>query len=225
MTDLSAADAPTRVFLVDDHEVVRRGLRDLIDDEPDMEVVGEAATADQAVARGPALRPDVAVLDVRLPDGNGITVCRELRSRMPGLACLMLTSFDDEDALIDAIMAGAAGYVLKQIRGSDLVAAIRTVATGQSMLDPATTARLMHSLRTPEASKPAEDERLAGLSERERSVLDLIGEGLTNRQIAKRLYLSEKTVKNHISRLLGKLGVERRVQAAVIATQVHEHEA
>ncbi|MFE2012908.1 response regulator [Streptomyces sp. NPDC059491] len=225
MSDLPAATAPTRVFLVDDHEVVRRGLRDLIDDEPDMEVVGEAATAEQALARGPALRPDVAVLDVRLPDGDGISVCRELRSRMPDVACLMLTSFDDEDALLDAIMAGAAGYVLKQIKGSDLVSTVRIVATGQSMLDPATTARLMHSLRDPEAAKPTEDERLAVLSDRELSVLDLIGEGLTNRQIAKRLYLSEKTVKNHISRLLGKLGVERRVQAAVIAAQVHEHEA
>ncbi|WP_024759260.1 response regulator [Streptomyces exfoliatus] len=224
MSDLPTATAPTRVFLVDDHEVVRRGLRDLIDDEPDMEVVGEAASAEQALARGPALRPDVAVLDVRLPDGDGISVCRELRSRMPEVACLMLTSFDDEDALLDAIMAGAAGYVLKQIKGSDLVAAVRTVATGQSMLDPATTARLMRSLRDPEAAKPPEDERLAVLSDRERSVLDLIGEGLTNRQIAKRLYLSEKTVKNHISRLLGKLGVERRVQAAVIAAQAHEHD-
>ncbi|MEW1889127.1 MULTISPECIES: response regulator transcription factor [unclassified Streptomyces] len=217
--------APTRVFLVDDHEVVRRGLRDLIDDEPDMEVVGEAATAEQGLARGLALRPDVAVLDVRLPDGDGIGVCRELRSGLPGLACLMLTSFDDEDALLDAIMAGAAGYVLKQINGSDLVSAIRTVATGQSMLDPATTARLMRSLRGPEERKSPEDERLAGLSEREHSVLELIGEGLTNRQIAQRLYLSEKTVKNHISRLLGKLGVERRVQAAVIAAHVHENDA
>ncbi|WP_327165596.1 response regulator transcription factor [Streptomyces zaomyceticus] len=224
MTELPEADTRTRVFLVDDHEVVRRGLRDLIDDEPDMRVVGEASTVDQALARGPALRPDVAVLDVRLPDGDGISVCRELRSRLPELACLMLTSFDDEDALIDAIMAGAAGYVLKQIKGSDLVSAVRTVATGQSMLDPATTARLMRSLRAPEAVKPPEDERLAVLSERERSVLDLIGEGLTNREIAKRLYLSEKTVKNHISRLLSKPGVERRVQAAVIAAQVHEHD-
>ncbi|MFF7339793.1 response regulator [Streptomyces sp. NPDC008163] len=217
--------APTRVFLVDDHEVVRRGLRDLIDDEPDMEVAGEAATAEQGLARGLALRPDVAVLDVRLPDGDGIGVCRDLRSGLPGLACLMLTSFDDEDALLDAIMAGAAGYVLKQINGSGLVSAIRTVATGQSMLDPATTARLMRSLRGPEERRSAEGERLAGLSEREHSVLELIGEGLTNRQIAQRLYLSEKTVKNHISRLLGKLGVERRVQAAVIAAHVHEHDA
>ncbi|WP_327418602.1 response regulator transcription factor [Streptomyces sp. NBC_01233] len=217
----ASAEAPTKVFLLDDHEVVRRGLRDLLDAEADITVVGEAGTAEQALARGPALRPDVAVLDVRLPDGDGIAVCRELRSRMPDLACLMLTSFDDEDALLDAIMAGAAGYVLKQIKGSDLVSAVRTVATGQSMLDPATTARLMHSLRDPEGRVP-EDTRLAALSERERAVLELIGEGLTNRQIAKRLYLSEKTVKNHISRLLGKLGVERRVQAAVIAAQVHD---
>ncbi|MFJ3519298.1 response regulator [Streptomyces sp. NPDC090131] len=218
----TSAEAPVKVFLLDDHEVVRRGLRDLLDAEEDITVVGEAGTAEQALARGPALRPDVAVLDVRLPDGDGITVCRELRSRMPDLACLMLTSFDDEDALLDAIMAGAAGYVLKQIKGSDLVSAIRTVATGQSMLDPATTARLMHSLRDPEAAKVPEDTRLAALSERERAVLELIGDGLTNRQIAKRLYLSEKTVKNHISRLLAKLGVERRVQAAVIAAQVHD---
>ncbi|MFF7444065.1 response regulator [Streptomyces sp. NPDC008122] len=225
MSEAPASEAPTRVFLVDDHEVVRRGLRDLLDNEPDLEVVGEAATAAHALARGPALRPDVAVLDVRLPDGDGISVCRELRSRMPGLACLMLTSFDDEDALLDAIMAGAAGYVLKQIKGADLVSAVRTVATGQSMLDPATTARLMHSLRDPVPAKAPEDERLAVLSERERSVLELIGQGLTNRQIAKRLYLSEKTVKNHISRLLGKLGVERRVQAAVIAAQTHEHDS
>ncbi|MCX5192358.1 response regulator transcription factor [Streptomyces sp. NBC_00249] len=220
----AAAPASIRVFLLDDHEVVRRGLHDLLDAEPDIEVVGEAATAAQALARGPALRPDVAVLDVRLPDSDGITVCRELRSRMPDLACLMLTSFDDEDALLDAIMAGAAGYVLKQIKGSDLVAAVRTVATGQSMLDPATTARLMRSLRDPGPAKPPEDQRLTVLSERERAVLELIGEGLTNRQIGKRLFLSEKTVKNHISRLLAKLGVERRVQAAVIAAEVREHD-
>ncbi|MFF6772907.1 response regulator [Streptomyces sp. NPDC012637] len=216
---------PARVFLVDDHEVVLRGVRDLVDAEPDMEVVGEASSAEQALARGPALRPDVAVLDVRLPDGNGVSVCRELRSRIPALTCLMLTSFDDEEALLDAIMAGAAGYVLKQVKGSDLIAAIRTVATGASMLDPATTARLMGALRDPQAGKPPEDERLAVLTEREHAVLDLVGEGLTNHEIAKRLYLSEKTVKNHISRLLDKLGVERRVQAAVIAAQAHEHDA
>ncbi|MER5202130.1 response regulator transcription factor [Streptomyces sp. NPDC002825] len=219
-----APTPPTRVFLLDDHEVVLRGVRDLINDEPDMVVVGDASSAEEALARGPALRPDVAVLDVRLPDGNGITVCRELRSQVPEVACLMLTSFDDEEALLDAIMAGAAGYVLKRIKGSDLVAAIRTVATGASMLDPATTARLMSTLRDPQAGKPPEDERTTVLTEREHAVLDLVGEGLTNHEIAKRLYLSEKTVKNHISRLLGKLGVERRVQAAVIAAQAHEHE-
>ncbi|WUD72335.1 response regulator transcription factor [Streptomyces sp. NBC_00510] len=211
--------APIRVFLVDDHEVVRRGLHDLLDAEPDIEVAGEAGTVDHALARAPALRPDVAILDVRLPDGDGIGVCRELRSRMPGLACLMLTSFDDDDALLDAIMAGAAGYVLKQIKGSDLVSAVRTVASGQSMLDPATTARLMNSLREQEQPPEPQDEALAGLTPREREILELIGEGLTNRQIGQRLFLSEKTVKNHISRMLGKLGVERRIQAAVLATQ------
>ncbi|MDQ0604205.1 two-component system response regulator DevR [Streptomyces canus] len=211
---------PIRVFLLDDHEVVRRGLTDLLDSEPDISVVGDAGTVEHALARGPALRPHVAVLDVRLPDGDGITVCRELRSQMPELACLMLTSFDDEDALLDAIMAGASGYVLKQIRGSDLVSAVRTVASGQSMLDPATTARLMHSLRADPAESPGMSPELASLSPRERDILALIGEGLTNREIGKKLYLSEKTVKNHISRLLAKLGVQRRVQAAVIASQV-----
>lgn len=211
--------SPIRVFLLDDHEVVRRGVHDLLDAEPDIDVVGEADTIDHALARGPALRPDVAVLDVRLPDGNGISVCRELRSRMPDLACLMLTSFDDDDALLDAIMAGAAGYVLKQIKGSDLISAVRTVAAGQSMLDPASAARLMSSLRGDDAGAEPEDELLDALSPRERDILGLIGEGLTNRQIGGRLYLSEKTVKNHISRLLAKLGVERRVQAAVLATR------
>ncbi|MFF0073168.1 response regulator [Streptomyces sp. NPDC005494] len=227
MTDVRAGavgERPIRVFVVDDHEVVRCGLRDLLDAEPDLEVVGEAGTAEQATARGPALRPDVAVLDVRLPDGDGISVCRELRSRLPDLACLMLTSFDEEDALLDSIMAGAAGYVLKEIRGTDLVAAVRTVAGGQSMLDPATTSRLMQSLRVPAAPHSEGDERLSTLSDRERSILELIGDGLTNRQISKRLYLSEKTVKNHISRLLSKLGVERRVQAAVIATKAQDRE-
>ncbi|MFE7110423.1 response regulator [Streptomyces sp. NPDC057575] len=213
-----SAQRPIRVFLLDDHEVVRRGVQDLLDAEPDIEVVGDAGTADHALARGPALRPDVAILDVRLPDGDGITVCRELRSRMPELACLMLTSFDDDEALLDAIMAGAAGYVLKEIKGSDLVTAVRTLASGRSTLDPSTTARLMNSLREEQPGSGAEeDDALSALSPREKDVLALIGEGLTNSQIGKRLYLSEKTVKNHISRLLAKLGVERRVQAAVIA--------
>ncbi|MFJ9664717.1 response regulator [Streptomyces sp. NPDC101219] len=214
-------EQPIRVFLLDDHEVVRRGVHDLLNDEPDITVVGEAATVEQALVRVPALRPRVAVLDVRLPDGDGVSVCRELRSRMPDLACLMLTSFDDEEALLDSIMAGASGYVLKQIQGSDLVQAVRTVAAGQSLLDPSATTRLMARLR--QEGQPEEDEdALPGLTEREREILALIGEGLTNRQIGRRLYLAEKTVKNHISRLLAKLGVERRIQAAVIATQAQD---
>ncbi|MEU0075582.1 response regulator transcription factor [Streptomyces sp. NPDC006332] len=213
---------PIRVFLLDDHEVVRRGLADLLGAEPDISVVGDADTVEHALARGPALRPDVAVLDVRLPDGDGISVCRELRDQMPQLACLMLTSFDDEEALLDAIMAGASGYVLKQIKGSDLVSAVRTVASGQSMLDPATTARLMSSLRADPTDSPAVPSELASLSARERDILVLIGDGLTNREIGRKLYLSEKTVKNHISRLLAKLGVQRRVQAAVLASQLEQ---
>ncbi|WP_190208884.1 response regulator [Kitasatospora indigofera] len=218
------AGDPVRVFLLDDHEVVRRGVHDLLDAEPDLTVVGEAATVEQAIARVPALLPDVAVLDMRLPDGDGVTVCRELRSRMPGLACLILTSFDDEEALLDSIMAGAAGYVLKQISGTDLVSAVRTVASGQSMLDPGATTRLMARLRGDTGPQAAS--AFPELTDREREILALIGEGLTNRQIGQRLYLAEKTVKNHISRLLAKLGVERRVQAAVIATQAtaaHDH--
>ncbi|CAK7283428.1 response regulator [Streptomyces misionensis] len=214
------AQDPIRVFLLDDHEVVRRGLADLLDAEPDISVVGDADTAAHALVRGPALRPHVAVLDVRLPDGDGISVCRELRDRMPKLACLMLTSFDDEDALLDAIMAGASGYVLKQIKGSDLVSAVRTVASGQSMLDPETTARLMRSLRADPEETPSLPPELASLSPRERDILALIGDGLTNREIGRKLYLSEKTVKNHISRLLAKLGVQRRVQAAVLASHL-----
>ncbi|MGW3115792.1 response regulator [Streptomyces sp. NPDC001107] len=211
-------DSPIRVFLLDDHEVVRRGVRDLLDDEPDITVVGEGSTAEQAMVRVPALGPQVAVLDVRLPDGDGVTVCRELRSRLPELACLMLTSFDDEEALLDSIMAGASGYVLKQIQGSDLVSAVRTVAAGQSLLDPSATTRLMARLRGGQQQEE-EPDPLPGLTDREREILSLIGEGLTNRQIGRRLFLAEKTVKNHISRLLAKLGVERRIQAAVIATQ------
>ncbi|TWV56745.1 response regulator transcription factor [Streptomyces misionensis] len=219
-THTFTAQDPIRVFLLDDHEVVRRGLADLLDAEPDISVVGDADTAAHALVRGPALRPHVAVLDVRLPDGDGISVCRELRDRMPELACLMLTSFDDEDALLDAIMAGASGYVLKQIKGSDLVSAVRTVASGQSMLDPETTARLMRSLRADPEETPSLPPELASLSPRERDILALIGDGLTNREIGRKLYLSEKTVKNHISRLLAKLGVQRRVQAAVLASHL-----
>jgi DNA-binding NarL/FixJ family response regulator len=215
----AAAGRPIAVFLLDDHEVVRRGVRDLLEAEPDITVVGEAGTAESALARIPALRPDVAVLDVRLPDGDGVSVCREIRSKMPEVACLMLTSFGDDEALFDAIMAGAAGYVLKQIRGTDLVGAVRTVASGQSMLDPQAAGRLMASLR-----KPAKADPLAGLTPQERRILELIGEGLTNRQIGERLFLAEKTVKNYISAMFAKLGMERRTQAAAYATRVFGEE-
>ncbi|SET86730.1 DNA-binding response regulator, NarL/FixJ family, contains REC and HTH domains [Nonomuraea wenchangensis] len=204
------------MFLVDDHEVVRRGVAALLDSEDDIEVIGEAGTAESAIARIPALKPDVAVLDVRLPDGNGVDVCREVRSRVPGLACLMLTSFADDDALFDAVMAGASGYVLKQIHGSDLVGAVRTVASGQSLLDPQTTAAMLQRLREQAARK----DPLAALSEQERHILDLIGEGLTNRQIGERLFLAEKTVKNYVSNLLSKLNMQRRTQAAALAARL-----
>ncbi|HEX6337286.1 MAG TPA: response regulator transcription factor [Jiangellaceae bacterium] len=204
------------VFLLDDHEVVRRGVAALLSAEPDLEVVGEASTASQALARIPALRPDVAILDVRLPDGDGVSVCREIRSRLPEVACLMLTSFADDDALFDAVMAGAAGYVLKQIHGTDLVGAVRTVASGQSLLDPRSTARMLERLRE-QASKK---DPLASLSDQERRILELIGEGLTNRQIGERMYLAEKTVKNYVSNLLAKLDMQRRTQAAALAAQL-----
>ena len=209
---------PIAVFLLDDHEVVRRGVRDLLESEPDIEVIGEAGTAASALARIPALRPDVAILDVRLPDGDGVSVCREIRSKMPEVACLMLTSFGDDEALFDAIMAGAAGYVLKQIRGTDLVGAVRTVASGQSMLDPRAASQLMARLRD-QSVKP---DPLAGLSGQERRILELIGEGLTNRQIGERMFLAEKTVKNYVSALFVKLGMERRTQAAAYAVRVFD---
>jgi DNA-binding NarL/FixJ family response regulator len=209
--------AMIRVFLLDDHEVVRRGVADMLEGEPDIVVVGEAGTAAEALSRVPAARPDVAVLDVRLPDGDGVTVCRELRSELPGLRCIMLTSFADDEALFDAIMAGAAGYVLKQIRGTDLVGAIRTVASGQSLLDPRTTARVLDRMRE---SAAVRDDPLATLTEQERAVLALIGEGLTNRQIGERMFLAEKTVKNYVSHLLAKLGLERRTQAAVLSADL-----
>jgi DNA-binding NarL/FixJ family response regulator len=207
-----------RVFLVDDHEVVRRGLGALLDAEDDIEVVGEAGTVAAALARVPALRPAVVVLDVRLPDGDGVTLCRDLRSTLPAAGYLMLTSFSDDEALFAAILAGAAGYLLKQIRGHDLVAAVRAVAAGHCLLDPAVTARVLHRLRDP----PGPDPKLAVLTDREHSILDLIGEGLTNRQIAERMFLAEKTVKNYVSRLLAKLGMERRTQAAVLATELRD---
>ena len=209
-------DRPLRVFLMDDHEIVRQGLRTLLEAESDMEVVGEASTAREALARVPALRPDVAVLDVRLPDGDGISVCRELRSGLPDLACLMLTSFGDDEALFSAIMAGAAGYVLKQIRGGDLVGAIRTVGAGGSLLDPQATARLLNRMRTEATRK----DPLDVLTDQERKILDLIGEGLTNRQIGERMFLAEKTVKNYVSSVLSKLGLVRRTQAAVLVAEL-----
>jgi DNA-binding NarL/FixJ family response regulator len=204
------------VFLLDDHEIVRRGVRELLEAEPDIVVIGEAGTAASALARIPALKPDVAVLDVRLPDGDGVMVCRELRSLMPDLACLMLTSFGDDEALFDAIMAGAAGYVLKQIRGTDLVGAIRTVASGRSLLDPDAARKVMARMR----EQASRSDPLAGLTGQERKILELIGEGLTNRQIGERMYLAEKTVKNYVSALFAKLGMERRTQAAALATRV-----
>lgn len=206
------------VFLLDDHEVVRRGVKDLLEAEGDITVVGEASTAAQALARVPALRPDVAVLDVRLPDGDGVSVCRDLRSMMPDLGCLMLTSFADDDALYDAIIAGAAGYVLKQIKGQDLIDAVRTVAAGGSLLDAKATARVMQRLRDEAAAREREDP-YAALTDQERRILELIGEGLTNRQIGERIFLAEKTVKNYVSSLLAKLGLERRTQAAILATE------
>ena len=205
------------MFLLDDHEVVRRGLRELLEAEEDLVVVGEAGTVEEALSRIPPTRPDVAVLDVRLPDGDGISVCRDIRSSNPEINCLMLTSFADDEALVSAIMAGAAGYVLKQVRGSDLVDSVRRVGRGESLLDPAVTKRLFDRLR----SKPADDE-LSGLTDQERKILDLIAEGLTNRQIGERLFLAEKTVKNYVSALFAKLGMERRAQAAAYAARVFD---
>jgi two-component system response regulator DevR len=210
-----------KIFLVDDHEVVRTGLRGLLEAEGSIEVVGEAGTVDEALRRVPAVSPDVAVLDVRLPDGDGIELCRELRSRMPELRCLMLTSFDDDEALFAAIMAGASGYLLKQIRGNDLVSTIRRVGAGESLIDPSLTARVLERLR----DGPKRDERLERLSEQEKRVLDLVAEGLTNRQIAERLYLAEKTVKNYVSNMLAKLGMAHRSEAAAFAARLSEREA
>jgi two-component system response regulator DevR len=206
------------VFLLDDHEIVRRGVKDLLEGDGDITVVGEGSTAAEALARVPALRPQVAVLDVRLPDGDGVTVCRDLRSKMPELACLMLTSFADDDALYAAILAGAAGYVLKQIKGSDLVNAVRTVAAGGSLLDAKACARVMQRMRDDAADRERADP-FAALTDQERRILDLIGEGLTNRQIGERMFLAEKTVKNYVSSLLAKLGLERRTQVAILATE------
>ena len=221
MNETSTGAGSTRgrrisVFLLDDHEGVRRGLRDLLEAEPDMDVIGEAGTAASAVGRILALRPDVAVLDVRLPDGDGVSVCREIRSALPGTACLMLTSYGDDGALLGAIMAGAAGYVLKETCGSDLVSAVRTLAAGRSTLDADATQRVMERLREQVAAVSP----LSALTGQEKRVLELIGEGLTNRQISERMILSEKTAKNYVSSVLTKLGMQRRAQAAAFAARL-----
>jgi DNA-binding NarL/FixJ family response regulator len=216
MQGSAAVNPNISVFLLDDHEIVRRGVRELLEAERDIAVIGEAGTAQAALARIPALRPDVAILDVRLPDGDGVGVCREIRSRLPETACLMLTSFGDDEALFDAIMAGAAGYVLKQIRGTDLVGAVRTIASGASLLDPMAASRVMRRMR----DQAERVDPLAALTSQERRILGLIGEGLTNRQIGERMFLAEKTVKNYVSALFSKLGMERRTQAAAYAARV-----
>lgn len=213
---MHASDEPVRVFLLDDHEVVRRGLRDLLEAEGDITVVGESGSAQEAARRIPATRPHVAVLDGRLPDGSGIEVCREVRTVDPTIQALILTSYDDDEALFAAIMAGASGYVLKQITGTDLVDAVRRVAAGQSLLDPALTRRVLDRVR---AGEP-EHAELRDLTEQERKILALIAEGMTNRQIGEQLYLAEKTVKNYVSSILSKLGLERRTQAAVLASKL-----
>ncbi|HWJ67238.1 MAG TPA: response regulator transcription factor [Nocardioides sp.] len=211
----AAPDGQIRVFLLDDHEMIRRGIRDLLESEGDIVVVGESDSAQEAVRRIPALRPDVAILDGRLPDGSGIDVCRDVRSQDPSIKALILTSYDDDDALFAAIMAGAAGYVLKQVRGNDLLDMVRRVAAGQSTLDPSVTAQVLDRIR----SGPPVNKELSSLTEQELRILDLIGQGLTNRQIAREIHLAEKTVKNYVSSMLGKLGMSSRTQAAIYAVQ------
>ena len=208
--------ADIRIFLLDDHELVRRGIGELLADVPGFEVVGEAGTAQQALSRVLAVKPDVAILDARLPDGSGIDVCREIRSALPDTYCLILTSYDDQDAVLASVLAGASGYVLKEVRGSGLVDAIRQVAQGRSLIDPALIGQVVERVKAGTGT----DSRLAALTDREREVLDLIADGLTNRQIGQRMFLAEKTVKNYVSSLLRKLGMERRTQAAVFGAEV-----
>ena len=211
----STESTQIRVFLLDDHEVVRRGIKELLESEGDIEVVGESGLAQEAARRIPALRPDVAILDGRLPDGTGMEVCRDVRSVDPSIKALILTSYDDDEALFSAIMAGAAGYILKQVRGNDLIHTVRRVAAGESTLDPSVTARVLDRVR----NGPPRDQQLEALTTQEQKILELIGEGLTNRQIAERMYLAEKTVKNYVSSLLAKLGLTSRTQAAIFATK------
>lgn len=208
----------TRVFLVDDHEIVRRGVADMLEATGEFEVVGEASTGAEAISRVDGCQPDVAVLDLRLPDVDGVEVCREIRSKHPDLACLILTSFADDEALVEAVMAGASGYVLKQIRGNEIVSSIRRVAAGESLLDPALTQRVLERIR----KGTEDDQRLAELTPQERRIFDLIGEGRTNRQIADEMYLAEKTVKNYVSNLLMKLGMSRRTEVAAYAARLDE---
>ncbi|WP_141790193.1 response regulator [Oryzihumus leptocrescens] len=215
MTLTGGAAEPIRVFVLDDHEVVRRGLQELLESGGDITVVGESGLAAEATRRIPALRPHVALLDGRLPDGSGVDVCRDIRSRHPEIAVLILTSYDDDEALFAAIMAGASGYLLKQVGGTDLIDAVRRVAAGQSLLDPGVTHQVLERLR----QGPPQDAALAPLTDQERRLLELIGEGLTNRQIGERMHLAEKTIKNYVSGLLAKLGLERRTQAAVFASK------
>jgi two-component system, NarL family, response regulator DevR len=217
-TDNETTTDPIRIFLLDDHEVVRRGIAELLAAVPGFEIVGEAGTVEQALPRVLAARPDVAVLDARLPDGSGIDVCRDIRAALPSTYCLILTSYDDQDAVLASVLAGASGYVLKEVRTSGLVDAIRQAALGRSLIDPAVIAQVMTRVRE---GSPT-DNRLAALTQREREVLDLIAEGLTNRQIGERMFLAEKTVKNYVSSLLGKLGMERRTQAAVLGAEVRK---
>lgn len=216
MTEEGASHSdPIKVFILDDHEMIRRGIKDLLEDESDIVVIGESGLAQEASRRIPALRPDVAILDGRLPDGSGIDVCREIRSRDVNIAVLILTSYDDDDALFSAIMAGAAGYVLKQVNGNELVETVRRVAAGQSMLDPAVTAQVLERLR----SGPKVDPSLDLLTQQEQRILELIGEGMTNRQIAGAMFLAEKTVKNYVSSMLAKLSLQSRTQAAIFAAK------
>jgi DNA-binding NarL/FixJ family response regulator len=219
MTGTENTENVIKVFLLDDHELVRVGVKDFLETQPDIRVIGEAGTASSALAQIPALRPDVAILDVRLPDGDGVSVCREIRSQTPEVACLMLTSFENDQSLFDAVMAGAAGYVLKEIHGTDLIGAVRTVASGRSMLDPRAASTLMARMR----DAATKGDPLDGLTGQERRILELIGEGLTNRQIGERMHLAEKTVKNYASGLFQKLGMERRTQAAAYAAHIFDH--
>jgi two-component system response regulator DevR len=216
----AAAPAPIRIFLVDDHELIRRGLRAYLEGEPDMEVVDEAASARDAVGKVPIVKPDLVVLDIRLPDGNGIEVCRELRARCPEAKVIMLTSFADDNALMDSIMAGASGYILKATKQEELLSALRKVAGGQSLIDPAITASVFRRLRRQAESSDA----LEALTAQERRILDLIAEGLTNREIAERMHLAERTVKNYVSHILSKLGMKHRTQVALYASKLRDSE-